>query len=137
MNPNDSELMYRKMAVQDASPAGLVVILYDVLVGDLAKSIEAIGANEICKRSEHVKHALLVLQQLEGSLDMENGAETAKSLVQFYSYIRSRMLEAHMKTSAQIFQQLIELVLGVREAWQQLDNPSIPSGRFSKPTPAA
>lgn len=137
MNLNDSELMYRKMAVQDASPAGLVVILYDVLVGDLVKAIEAIGTNEICKRSEHIKHALLVLQQLEGSLDMEHGAETAKSLEQFYTYIRSRLMEAHVKTSPQIFQQLIELVLGVREAWQQLDSPSVQAGRFSKPTPAA
>jgi flagellar protein FliS len=125
MNGHDRELTYRKMTVENASPAGLVVILYDVLVGDLSKTIEAIDTRNIEKRAEHLKHALLVLQQLEGSLDLERGGETARSLVEFYSYLRSKMMEAHVRASADVLHCLIELVLNVREAWQQIDTPPV------------
>ncbi len=95
--------------------------MYDMLVADLQRAIEAIHAGDVEKRSNEIKHAFLVLQQLEGSLEMEKGGEAAKNLSFFYSVMRSKLLEAHIKIDAPALQKWTEHILDVRSAWEQVD----------------
>jgi flagellar secretion chaperone FliS len=127
MKRTETEVTYLRAAVQNASPAGLVIILFDMLIGDLERVIAAIAARDVEKRSAELKHAFLVLQQLQGSLDMENGGEAAKNFSRFYASIRSKLLEAHLKISREIVRRQIELLLDVRQAWQQSDRAGIAS----------
>ena len=127
MRYNQTELSYRKAAIQNASAVGLVVILYDMLIDDLRSVIEAIEQRNVEQRAADLKHGFLVLQQLEGALDMEKGGEAARNLSRFYSVMRAKLLEAHFKGSTEIFRRQIELLLDVRGAWQQVDVPAITS----------
>jgi flagellar protein FliS len=127
MKKNQTELTYLRAAVQNASAAGLVIILFDMLIGDLECAISAIDERNIEKRSTELKHAFLVLQQLEGSLDMENGGQAATTFSRFYSAIRTKLLEAHIKVNPDIMRRQIELLLDVRQAWQQVDKPNLSS----------
>ena len=120
-----SERTYLNAAVQNASPAGLVIILMDLLVADLRRVIDAMEGGHIEKRSAELNHAFLVLQQLEGSLDMQNGGEAAKNFSRFYSAVRAKLLESHIKVDPQLVQRQIELILDVRGAWQQVDRPAV------------
>lgn len=128
---NPTELAYLRSAVQSASGVGLVIILYDLLIADLERAIAAMAQGEIEKRSAEIKHAFLVLQQLEGSLQMEEGGEAAKNLANFYSALRCKILEAQIKVSPEMLRRQIELILSVRAAWQQVD-PSSPQVARSK-----
>jgi flagellar protein FliS len=121
MNPKQTELSYRRTAVQNASSVGLVIILYDLLMQDLRQAIDAIEKKDVEARSAATKHSFLVLQQLEGSLDRENGGEAASNLSKFYSLMRARIFQAHIKVSAEILKEQIGLLLDVRKAWQQVD----------------
>ena len=51
-------------------------MLYDILARDLHGAIEAMEAGNIELRSAKLKHGFLALQQLEGSLNMDEGGET-------------------------------------------------------------
>ena len=75
-----TELAYVKAAVENASSAGLVVILYDQLIKDLQGAIVAMQKNNVEERAAELKHGFLVLEQLEGSLNMENGGDAARHL---------------------------------------------------------
>lgn len=121
MNWKETELSYRRAEIKDASAVRLVIIMYDMLVADLQRAIEAMHVGDIEKRSSEIKHAFLVLQQLEGSLEMEKGGESAKNLSFFYSVMRSKILEAHIKISIPMLQKQIEHILDVRSAWEQVD----------------
>src|ERR1017187_446628 len=121
MTRNNTELTYLRSAVQNASAVGLVIVLYDVLIGDLKGAIAAISNNDIEQRSKELKHAFLVLQQLEGSLDMENGEGAATNLSRFYSTLRSNILDAHAKVSTELLSRQIQLLFEVRAAWAQVD----------------
>ncbi len=125
MKKNQIELTYLRAAAQNATAAGLVIILYDLLVHDLEQAIAAFADQDIERRTARIKHAFLVLQQLEGSLDKENGAEAAKHFGAFYSVLRSRILEAQIKGAPEILRKQIELVLDVRQAWHQVDKPNL------------
>jgi len=97
MARTQTERTYLATAVQNASPAGLVVILFDLLIADLNGAIAAIECNAVEELADKVKHAFLVLQQLDGSLDMERGGQAAKHFSSFYSAIRCKVLEGQIK----------------------------------------
>jgi flagellar protein FliS len=126
MTAKQTELSYRRATVQNASSVGLIIILYDLLIQDLTQAMTAIDKRDIEGRATVIKHALLVLQQLEGSLDHENGGEAAKNLSSFYSVMRARIFQAHLKVSSEILNEQVRLLLDVRRAWQQVDpaNPA-------------
>src|SRR5450756_920426 len=111
---SDTELSYRKSAIEGASPIGLVIALYDTVWGDLRRAAAAIRINDIEARCKELNHALLVLGQLETWVDVENGGELGHNLTSFYAYLRGKMLEASIKQSAPMLEELMELVLYVR-----------------------
>lgn len=122
MDTNQAELSYYRAAVEEATPVGLTVLLYDLLITDLRRAIAAIKEGKIEPRAIALKHAFSVLQLLEGSLDLNLGGATAESLAQFYSYLRSQVMTAHFRADAQTLEEQIRLILEVREAWQQIDS---------------
>jgi flagellar secretion chaperone FliS len=125
MKKSQTELTYLRAAAQNATAVGLVIILYDLLLHDLEQAISAMADRDVERRTAEIKHSLLVLQQLEGSLDKEGGAEAAKTFSQFYSALRSKIFEAHLKASPELLRKQIDLVVDVRQAWQQVDKPNL------------
>lgn len=124
-------------AVENASAAGLVMILFDLLINDLKNAIAAMQSGDIEKRSAELKHGFLVLQQLQESLDMENGGDAATHFARFYSAVRCQMLEAHLKINPEILQHQIALLLDVRQAWQEVSVPKPVPATSVAPSPAA
>jgi len=127
MNPRQTELGYRRAAVENASSVGLVIMMYDLLVNDLRQAGKAIETGDVDTRSTALKHAFLVLQQLQGSLNWEKGGDAAKRLSDFYTVLRARIWEAHVKKDHQILEEQIRLLIDVRQAWAQVDPASSPS----------
>jgi flagellar secretion chaperone FliS len=127
----ETEKTYLCSKVQNTSSAGLVIILFDLLIADLERAIAAIAEGNIEKRSTELKHAFLLLQQLEDSLDRENGGQAAQTFSAFYSAARAKLLEAHIKVSPEMVRRQIDLLLQVRQAWQQVDEPNVVSTKIS------
>jgi flagellar secretion chaperone FliS len=130
-----SDLSYRASAVREATPAGLVVILYDILVGDLRRAINSMRSGDVERRCDRLKHGLSALQLLEGSLDYEKGGDTARSLSRFYSHIRSQVLQAQFENDPRILEQQIDLIFSVREAWQEVNSVSESEPRDGRSLP--
>jgi flagellar secretion chaperone FliS len=122
---SETEKKYLRATVQNASSAGIVIILLDLLIADLGRVIAAIAEGNIEKRATELKHAFLLLQQLEDCLDREKGGQAAQTFSAFYSAVRAKLLQAHIKISPEIFQRQIELLFEVRQAWQQIDKPNL------------
>lgn len=134
MTNKASSLSYRQAATQQASVVGLVIALYDTLIGNLRRAAEAMDKNDIQARCDELIHGFKVLQQLDAMLDMERGGETAAKNRRFYSHLRGQMLTAQFKLSSEILKKQIGLVLEVRQAWQQIDS-ALPNSDQSKSFP--
>ncbi|MGD0096756.1 MAG: flagellar export chaperone FliS [Terracidiphilus sp.] len=120
-------MTYRRSSIAGASPIGLMIVLFDTLVGDLRRAAAALRRNDIESRCKELNHATMVIGQLESWVDLKNGGESAAALVRFYAYIRANMLEASVNKNAAALDKQIEMILHVRSAWQQLDNSQLPS----------
>lgn len=119
-----TEYSYRRSAVDGASSVSLVIMLYDRLVADMQRAVAAMQLGDIEKRCSELNHALLILQQLEGSLNHEQGGVAAQNLAAFYSYARANVLEAQIKMDPSMLQNLIAHFQDVKSAWQQVDVPA-------------
>lgn len=120
MNRNDITISYREAAIRGAGQVELVIMLYDILADDIRKAIAAIRTHDIEGRTAEIKHALGVLEHLQGTLNFEQGGEAARNMDRLYSVIRAKLLEAHITTSQEILQKQLDLLAPVREAWKQI-----------------
>lgn len=121
MNIPNPALAYREAACMGATPVGLVVLLYDRLLQDIHRGVAALESGDIEARAAHVNHALLILQQLQGTLDFERGAETARQLDSFYSFVRGKLLEAQMRQSHDLMLEQVRAITSIRECWAEID----------------
>jgi flagellar protein FliS len=128
---------YRETGAAGANQIELVALLYDVLLDDLRRAIQAIRARNIEARTFELQHALRIVEQLQGSLNMEEGGEVADNLEQLYSIVRAKILEAQWKVSEPILQSQVSLLLPVRDAWKQasLQQKATPVAIGSRPLP--
>jgi flagellar protein FliS len=131
MKLSQTELSYRKSAIEGASSIGLIIALFDTLAGDLRRAAAAIRKSDIEKRCKEMDHASLVLGQLASWVDMDKGGDSAQTLSQFYAYLRATMMEASVTQSAALLDTQIDTILQVRSAWQKLDNA--PQGLLETP----
>lgn len=127
MNQNDASLAYRESAVRSATQVQLVVMMYDMIIEDMRQAVEALSSGAVERRTNSVKHALSVLEQLQGTLNMEAGGEAARNLDAFYSIARAKVLEAHIKRSAELMRSQASLFSDLRAAWHKIERESAAS----------
>jgi flagellar protein FliS len=113
----EARLTYRENAVRSATPIELVVILFDAAIEDMRRAVSAIQASDVEERANAVRHAMLVLQQLQGTLDFERGGQVARQFEQFYNLIRAKLLESQLRNSPELIGQQIQFMSEVRDCW--------------------
>jgi flagellar protein FliS len=128
MNDN-ATFAYRTTDAITTDPVGLVVLLYDTLLKDIREAVLALAAQDFEGRAAAVRHSMLVLQQLQGTLDMERGGVVAENLERFYNFTRAKLLEAQIKMSAEMFEQQIIFVASIREAWTEVQKQELAAAK--------
>jgi len=117
----DARTSYREAAVRGANPVRLVICLYQQAIEDLRRAVIALEKGAVETRTREINHALMVIGQLQGSLDMEQGGEVARNLERFYCLVRASLLEAQVKQSAGILEKQISQLATVHEAWLEVE----------------
>lgn len=138
----DARSSYREAGVRGASPVRLIICLYEQVIEDLRRAVIAMEKGAIEERTREINHALMVIAQLQGSLDMERGGEVARNLAKFYALLRAGLTEAQVKQSARILEQQISQLVEVHDAWLEVEratartNPPSHEPASNAPTPA-
>ena len=117
---------YRIQSAQNVSPVRLVVMLYEQLVSDLQAALSAHERGDIEARASHVDHALLVVGQLQGTLNMEQGGEVARNLDKFYDLLRFSLLATDFSSVPAVLRKQIANLLHLRDGWIQVDGAERP-----------
>ena len=84
----DAIQAYRESGLTADDPVYLIVLLHDQLLRDLHRALDAFEKQDVPRRSNEIDHALLVLGQLQGTLNLESGGEVALNLETFYNLTR-------------------------------------------------
>jgi flagellar protein FliS len=129
----DANLSYRTSSSRASSAVGLVILLYEQLVQDLRRALTALDSGTVETRTFELGHALEVVGQLQGRLDMQAGGEVAHNLDRFYSALSAGILDAQVKCSKPRLDGLIDDVLSVREAWLEVERKMLEATPGTEP----
>jgi flagellar protein FliS len=134
MTQSEVSRTYREAEIRGASSVECTIMLYDLVVADLRKAIQCLGEGDIEGRTNALVHGLQVLEQLQGSLQMESGGDAAKHLYSFYSLARAKVLEGQLKCRAKLLDEIVGALLQVREMWQGVKQPVVISEAWAVPS---
>jgi flagellar protein FliS len=108
---------YREREILTASPAKLVVIVYDHLLANLCRARLAIEANKIEARINAVGKAREAVMELLAGTDVERGGTLAVNLQSLYVFLYSELnVIVHAPDAARV-EKLCEIVSHLREAF--------------------
>lgn len=129
MNPLQA---YRESETAAENPVHLVVLLYDQLARDIQRAIDAVTKRDIPARARELDHALLVIGQLQGTINLDSGGEVARTLGHFYEVVRTNLLLAATQESSDLLQKQRQQILAVHEAWLQVERQQGPPPASSR-----
>lgn len=121
MDYNQIADIYRQESTHGNHPVELVGKLYEAVIEDFRRALNAAVAGNIPARTESLNHALQIIAELQSVLDHDRGGEVARRLHGLYSVTRALITEANIKARPEQLQKLIDLFLPMRQAWKQVE----------------
>jgi flagellar secretion chaperone FliS len=109
---------YLRDSINTASPAKLLIMLYDRLILDLAKGEEALRAGEREVANDKINHAQEIVLELRTSLDVEAWSG-APGLASLYGWLLTELIGANIARDADRVAACRALVEPIREAWSE------------------
>lgn len=126
--PQKSSLAaYRSVAahsgVADADPHRLIVMLMDGALERISLASGAMQHGDGPARNAHIHRAVEIVQELQGSLNLEAGGEIAANLADLYDYACRQLVRANLANQAPILEEVATLLRHIRDAWLQIPTP--------------
>ena len=109
---------YLADSVATASPAMLLVMLYDRLVVDLNRGEQALLAGDRPEANTHLKHAQDIVTELHVSLDLD-AWEGAPGLASLYGFVETELINANIRGDAAKVTAVRELIEPLRDTWRE------------------
>ena len=115
---------YRKVATQTASPAQLVLMLYDGAIGFLEKSLTGFSYTDPLEFNLTINNNILraqaIISEMNARLDMERGGEISLNFRRLYDYLHRRLQEANHKKKKEPIEEVLRRLRVLRDSWAQM-----------------
>ncbi|MFS0725891.1 flagellar export chaperone FliS [Paenibacillus sp. 1P07SE] len=108
---------YLETTVQTASPAQLLIMLYDGAIRSCRAAIAAIGAGQIAETNTHLQKVQAIIDEFIITLDQSS--PMAPSLMQLYDYFKTRLTEANITKTAEPAEEVLGYLVEMKETWIQ------------------
>jgi flagellar secretion chaperone FliS len=111
---------YKSNEVMTASRTKLVVMLYDGAIRNLKLAKLSIGDKNIEKTNTCIIKAQRILSEFMSTLNLEEGGDIAKNLMDLYQYMYQRTIRANIEKNPEILDEVIGYLDELRGAWSQI-----------------
>lgn len=115
---------YLETAVETASPARLIVMLYDGAIRFINEANYAMRQRDYETQNYKLQRAQKILAELISSLDFEKGGEIAENLFRLYTYMYNQLVEANIQDAPERLEHVVVLLSELREAWDTIASES-------------
>lgn len=130
---------YAKVGVETgvlaASPHKLVSMLFDGAEVAVNSALHNMKRGDIGAKGAAISKAIMIIENgLRSSLDLKAGGEIAANLDALYEYMVGRLLQANIKNSPELLEEVQKLLADLKGSWNSIS----PSGAPAAPAaPAA
>jgi flagellar protein FliS len=109
---------YLADSVATASPAKLLLMLFDRLVVDLNRGEQALLAGDRPEANTHLKHAQDIVTELHVSLDLD-AWDGAAGLASLYAFVETELINANIRGDVAKVASVRGLMEPLRDTWRE------------------
>ena len=109
---------YNNSKVLTASPAELVLMLYEGAIKFANIAILAIEQNDVQKAHTNIIKTERIIDHFRATLDMKY--PVAQDFDRVYEYLQRRLLEAHVKKDKEIMEEVCGHIRSMRDTWKEV-----------------
>lgn len=111
---------YREQAVTTASPAQLVLMMYDRALTGISRAMRAHqdGLEGMETVNEELQRAQDIVSELLITLDLERGGQVAQSMATLYDFCMDRLIRANVSKDMTLLEPALRVLTELRDAWE-------------------
>jgi flagellar protein FliS len=110
---------YQDMKVQTASPAQIMIMLYDGAIRFTLQAKKKLEEKDFEGKGIFISKTQAIVDELMNSLNFSIAPELCENLQQLYIYMNERLSEANIKCDPEVLDEVIGLLNTLRDGWKQ------------------
>lgn len=115
---NNAALAYGARKVETASPAELVLMLYEGAIKFCNIAMGAIEKKDYEKANTNIQKARRIVVELQTTLDHKY--KVAEDFDVIYDYIFKTLVQANIKKDPEILEEALKQLRDLRDAWKEI-----------------
>jgi flagellar protein FliS len=108
---------YLQTRVTTTGQGDILLLLYDGGINFLHKAKDCLAANDMAGKGNYISKTLDIVEELSNTLDMETGGPLSRNLLELYRFCAKRLIQANIKKSPEILDEVIKILGGLRSAF--------------------
>jgi flagellar protein FliS len=110
---------YQDMKVHTASPAQIMIMLYDGAIRFSLQAKKKIEEKDYESKGIFISKTQAIIDELMNSLDFNVLPELCGRLQQLYIYMNEKLTDANIKLNAESIDEVVNLLTTLRDAWKE------------------
>jgi flagellar protein FliS len=115
---------YRATAISTATPAQLILMLFDGALRSMAIALNGFQETDVIKRNEVIHNKLTnahdIILELQTSLDLKQPGEFPRRMWALYAFMMSQLRQANMRKDPEPIRIVERLLKKIRDAWAEM-----------------
>lgn len=117
---------YKKMEIETADPANLILMLFDGAIVLIEKAKNEIIEKQHEEKNISIAKATDIVFELLTSLDKDKGGEIATSLARLYNFVIRELTDANANLDTKALDNSKRILSELRDAWKSIkDDPNV------------
>lgn len=108
---------YKKTSIGTASKEQILLMLYQSAIKNCRKAIEAVEANDVALKGEHIGKLQDIVIELNNSLDFKIGGDIANELSSLYDYIIFASTKANINIDKEPLEGCLSVLETLHSGW--------------------
>ena len=121
MNAYGSEI-YRQTQVTTVDKGRLIIILYEGAIKFIREAMAAQERGDIPAKATSINRALDIINELNQSLNMQDGGDIALNLRRIYKFWNDHLLRAKVARDGQGLSDVEGMMVSLAQAWEVVCN---------------
>lgn len=113
---------YRKMQIETADPASLILMLYDRAIVLIEKARNDIIEKQYEGKNISITKATDIVFELLVSLDKDKGGEISTSLTRLYNFVIRELTAANANLDIKALDNAKKILSELRDTWKSIKN---------------
>lgn len=120
MYPNNSANAYKQIEVGTCNRLKLVVMIYDAAIASLKQANASHLRNDLTKRNQYISRTQFIINELNNSLDFQQGSEIASSLRKIYHFLNRHLNSILSDNDIGKLEESLKILSSLQGAWQEI-----------------